>query len=291
MKFSPTRPTIIRAGSRARNLTSKEGRAIPYTDIDYSVEDGLAIVRLNHPEVLNALTFQTYRELERLWLEMGEDDQVKAAILTGAGKGFCSGGSVTGIIEPLLTRDAKGLYEFTRMTCNVTQNMRRLKKPIIAAVNGTAAGAGTVLALAADLRVVASTAKFSFLFVKVGLAGADMGAAHLLPRVVGLGRAAELLFYGNAIDAEEAYRIGLANWVVPTEQTLSFAKEKARKLIDEGPLYAIGKTKELLINEATMDLETALETEALAQAYLMQTPEFHEGYRAFMEKRKPNFNK
>ncbi len=291
MKFSPTRPTIIRAGSRARNLTSKEGRAIPYTDIDYSVEDGLAIVRLNHPEVLNALTFQTYRELERLWLEMGEDDQVKAAILTGAGKGFCSGGSVTGIIEPLLTRDAKGLYEFTRMTCNVTQNMRRLKKPIIAAVNGTAAGAGTVLALAADLRVVASTAKFSFLFVKVGLAGADMGAAHLLPRVVGLGRATELLFYGNAIDAEEAHRIGLANWVVPTEQTLAFAKEKARKLIDEGPLYAIGKTKELLINEATMDLETALETEALAQAYLMQTPEFHEGYRAFMEKRKPNFNK
>jgi len=109
--------------------------------------------------------------------------------------------------------------------------------------------------------------------------------------VVGLGRATELLFYGNAIDAEEAYRIGLANWVVPTEQTLSFAKEKARKLIDEGPAYAIGKTKELLMNEATMDLETALETEALAQAYLMQTPEFHEGYRAFMEKRKPNFNK
>lgn len=269
----------------------KEDRPIPYTDIDYSIEDGLAIVRLNHPEVLNALSFQTYRELERLWLEMGEDDQVKAAILTGAGKGFCSGGSVTGIIEPLLTRDAKGLYEFTRMTCNVTQNMRRLKKPIIAAVNGTAAGAGTVLALAADLRVVASTAKFSFLFVKVGLAGADMGAAHLLPRVVGLGRATELLFYGNAIDAEEAHRIGLANWVVPTEQTLAFAKEKARKLIDEGPLYAIGKTKELLINEATMDLETALETEALAQAYLMQTPEFHEGYRAFVEKRKPKFNK
>lgn len=241
--------------------------------------------------MLNAITFQTYRELEQVWLEMGKDDSVKVAILTGAGKGFCSGGSVTGIIENLLTRDAKGLYEFTRMTCNVTQNMRRLKKPIIAAVNGTAAGAGTVLALAADLRVVASTAKFSFLFVKVGLAGADMGAAHLLPRVVGLGRATELLFYGNAIDAEEAYRIGLANWVVPTEQTLSFAKEKARKLIDEGPAYAIGKTKELLMNEATMDLETALETEALAQAYLMQTPEFHEGYRAFMEKRKPNFNK
>jgi len=276
---------------RACSPTSKEGRTIRYTDIDYSVEDGLAIVRLNHPEVLNALTFQTYRELEAVWLEMGRDDSVKAAVLTGAGKGFCSGGSVTGIIEDLLARDAKGLYEFTRMTCNVTQNMRRLKKPIIAAVNGTAAGAGTVLALAADLRVVASTAKFSFLFVKVGLAGADMGAAHLLPRVVGLGRAAELLFYGNAIDAEEAYRIGLANWVVPTEQTLSFAKEKTRKLIDEGPLYAIGKTKELLINEATMDLETALETEALAQAYLMQTPEFHEGYRAFMEKRKPNFNK
>lgn len=241
--------------------------------------------------MLNALTFQTYEELERLWLEMADDASVKAAVLTGAGKGFCSGGSVTGIIENLLTRDAKGLYQFTRMTCNVTQNMRRLKKPIIAAVNGIAAGAGAVLALACDLRVVSSAAKFSFLFVKVGLAGADMGAAYLLPRIVGLGRATEILYYGSSIDAEEACRIGLANWVVPPEQTLEVAKEKARKLINEGPLYAIGKTKELLNNEAGMNLETALETEALAQAYCMLTPEFHEGYQAFMEKRKPVFNR
>ncbi|HLC40343.1 MAG TPA: enoyl-CoA hydratase-related protein [Methylomirabilota bacterium] len=255
------------------------------------MDEGLAIVRLNHPEVLNAITFKTYEELERLWLEMGHDDSVKAAVLTGAGKGFCSGGSVTGIIEHLLTRDAKGLYEFTRMTCNVTQNMRRLKKPIIAAVNGIAAGAGAVLALACDLRVVSSAAKFSFLFVKVGLAGADMGAAYLLPRIVGLGRATELLFYGSPVDAEEAYRIGLANWVVPPEQVFDVAKEKARKLINEGPLYAIGKTKDLLNNEAPMDLETALETEALAQSFLMLTPEFHEGYKAFMEKRKPSFNR
>lgn len=228
---------------------------------------------------------------EEVWLEIGRTDAVKAAVLTGTGKGFCSGGSVTGIIENLIARDAKGLYQFTRMTCNVTQNMRRLRKPIIAAVNGIAAGAGTVLALACDLRVVAASAKFSFLFVKVGLAGADMGAAYLLPRIVGMGRATELLYYGRSVDAEEAYRIGLANWVVPAEETLTMATEKARQLIDEGPLYAIGKTKELINNEADMNLETALETEALAQAYCMQTPEFREGYRAFIEKRKPSFNK
>jgi enoyl-CoA hydratase/carnithine racemase len=255
------------------------------------VDKGLAIIRLNHPEVLNALTFQTYEELERLWPEIGRDDAVKVCVLTGTGKGFCSGGSVTGIIEPLLTRDAKGLYQFTRMTCNVTLNMRRLKKPIIAAVNGIAAGAGAMLALACDLRVVSSAAKFSFLFVKVGLAGADMGAAYLLPRIVGTGRAAEILFYGGSVDAEEAHRIGLANWVVPPEQTLEVAKEKARKLIDEAPLFAIGATKELINNEASMDLENALEAEAIAQAYCMQTPEFREGYQAFMEKRKPVFNK
>jgi enoyl-CoA hydratase/carnithine racemase len=264
---------------------------IRYTDIDYTVEDGLATVRLNHPEVLNAITFQTYEELERVWLDIGRDDAVKAAVLTGTGKGFCSGGSVTGIIEELLKRDAKGLYDFTRMTCNVTQNMKRLRKPIIAAVNGIAAGAGAVLALACDLRVVSSAAKFHFLFVKVGLAGADMGAAYLLPRIVGMGRATELLYYGRPVDAEEAYRIGLANWVVPPEQVLDVAKEKARQLINEGPLYAIGKTKELINNEADMDLDTALETEALAQAFLMLAPEFHEGYKAFMEKRKPQFNK
>lgn len=246
---------------------------------------------MNHPEVLNAITFRTYEELEEVWLEIGRDDAVKAAVLTGTGKGFCSGGSVTGIIENLLTRDAKGLYQFTRMTCNVTQNMRRLRKPIIAAVNGIAAGAGAVLALACDLRVVASSATFSFLFVKVGLAGADMGAAYLLPRIVGTGRATELLYYGRSVDAEEAYRIGLANWVVAPEETLKAATAKARELIDEGPLYAIGKTKELINNEADMSLEMALETEALAQAYCMQTPEFREGYRAFVERRKPSFNK
>ncbi|MFQ5851296.1 MAG: enoyl-CoA hydratase family protein [Candidatus Binatia bacterium] len=261
-----------------------------YQSLRYDVADGIGTISLNDPERLNALTFQTYGELERLTRELAYDETVKVLVLTGTGKGFCSGGSVHEIIGKLLQMKGDSLYGFTRMTCNVVENMRNLKKPIIAAVNGIAAGAGAMLALASDFRILSDRAKFAFLFVKVGLAGADMGALYLLPRIVGQGRATELLFLGDPIDAQEAYRIGLANRVVPHEALMQETSQLAHRLKD-GPLYAIGVTKELLNTEADLDLRTALEIEAMAQARCMETPDFREGYKAFMEKRPPSFNK
>jgi enoyl-CoA hydratase/carnithine racemase len=261
-----------------------------YRSLIYEVEDGVATVRLNDPERLNALTFETYAELEKLTADMAHDNAAKVLVLTGTGKGFCSGGSVHDIIGPLLKMKGDELYRFTRMTCNVVKNMRNLKKPILAAVNGIAAGAGAMLMLASDIRIFSDKAKAAFLFVKVGLAGADMGALYLLPRIVGAGKATELVFFGDAIDAEEAYRIGLANRVVPGEKLLEEAYALARRLRD-GPLYALGVTKELLNFEAATNLETALEMEAMAQARCMETPDFHEGYRAFVEKRPLRFNR
>ena len=261
-----------------------------YNSFLYEVDDGIATVRLNDPDRLNALTFQTYEELEKLTRNLAGDDAVRVLLLTGNGKGFCSGGSVHEIIGRLLEMRAEELYRFTRMTCDVVKNMRNLKKPIVAAVNGIAAGAGAMLALASDLRVVSERAKFAFLFVKVGLSGADMGALYLLPRIVGQGKAAELLFLGDPVDAEEAYRIGLANRVVPHEKLMEEAYALARR-VSEGPLYALGVTKELLNAEADMGLETALETEAAAQARCMERGDFREGYRAFVEKRAPQFNR
>lgn len=261
-----------------------------YKSLIYEVDDGIATVRLNDPERLNALTFETYEELEKLTKNLASDEQVKVLVLTGTGKGFCAGGSVHEIIAKLLKMKTDDLYRFTRMTCNVVKNMRQLKKPIIAAVNGIAAGAGAMLALASDLRIVSDRAKFAFLFTKVGLAGADMGALYLLPKIVGQGKATELLFLGDPIDAQEAFRIGLANRVVPHEKLMEEAYSLARRLRD-GPRYALGVTKELLNLEADMTLEAALETEATAQARCMETNDFREGYRAFIEKRAPEFNR
>jgi enoyl-CoA hydratase/carnithine racemase len=256
----------------------------------YENADGVVTLRLNDPDRLNALTFETYGELEKLTGELAHDDTAKVIILTGAGRGFCSGGSVTDIIGKLVQMKGEELYRFTRMTCNVVKNMRKLKKPIVAAVNGIAAGAGAMLMLASDLRIFSDKAKAAFLFVKVGLAGADMGALYLLPRIVGAGRAAELVYLGETIDAQEAYRIGLANRVVPADKLMDEAYAVAQRLKD-GPLYAFGVTKELLNFEANTDIETALEMEAMAQARCMETADFMEGYRAFMEKRPPQFNR
>jgi len=261
-----------------------------YSTFLYEVADGIATVRLNNPGKLNALTFQTYEELERLFADLAHDNQVKVVIITGSGKGFCSGGSVHEIIGKLIDMSADELHRFTRMTCNVTKHMRNLRKPVIAAVNGIAAGAGAMLALASDFRLVSDRAKFAFLFVKVGLSGADMGALYLLPRLVGLGKATELLFLGDPIDAQEAYRIGLANRVVEHEKLIQQAYELARWLKQQ-PLHALGVTKELLEREANMDLERALTLEAAAQAGCMETADFREGYKAFVEKRSPVFNR
>jgi enoyl-CoA hydratase/carnithine racemase len=261
-----------------------------YTSFLYEVADGIAKIRLNDPEKLNALTFQTYEELERLFEGLAQDDSVKVVIITGTGKGFCSGGSVQEIIGKLIDMNAEELNRFTRMTCAVTRNMRNLKKPIIAAVNGIAAGAGAMLALASDLRIASDRAKFAFLFTRVGLSGADMGALYLLPRIVGQGRATELLFLGDTIDAQEAFRIGLANRVVEHDRLMDETYDLARRL-SRGPLHAVGVTKELLQREANMDLDRALQLEAMTQAECMQTADFREGYQAFVEKRAPVFNR
>ena len=261
-----------------------------YSSFVFENNDGVATIRLNDPERLNALTFQTYAELEQITAEMAHDPRVKVVVLTGTGKGFCSGGRVDDIIGPLLKMKGDELYKFTRMTCNVVKNMRILKKPIIAAVNGIAAGAGAMLMLASDLRIFSDTARAAFLFVKVGLSGADMGALYLLPRIVGLGKATELVFFGDTIDANEAHRIGLANRVVSGDTLMDEAYQWANRLKD-GPLYALGVTKTLLESEANVNLETALEMEAEAQARCMETPDFIEGYNAFIEKRPQRFNR
>ncbi len=261
-----------------------------YDSFVFENNAGVATIRLNDPEKLNALTFQVYGDLEKIFAELADDNNTKVVVLTGTGKGFCSGGSVNDIIGPLLKMKGDELYKFTRMTCNVVKNMRQLKKPIIAAVNGIAAGAGAMLMLASDLRIFSDKARAAFLFVKVGLSGADMGALYLLPRIIGLGKATELVYFGDTIVAAEAHRIGLANRVVPDETLMDEAYKWATRLKD-GPLYALGVTKELLEYEGNVNLETALEMEAAAQARCMETADFIEGYNAFIEKRPLKFNR
>jgi enoyl-CoA hydratase/carnithine racemase len=267
------------------------GRDMTGTDYDFSFErrdDGVAVLTLDRRESLNSLTFEIYAQLEQLFSDLETDERVRAVVLTGAGKGFCSGGHVEEIIGRLLEMDVQQTLAFTRMTGAVVRNMCRLSKPIVAAVNGTAAGAGTVLALASDLRILSAKSTFAFLFTSVGLTGADMGAAWLLPRIVGAGRAAELLLLGDRIDAEECLRIGLANRVVAPGELLDTALGIARRLAN-GPGLALGMTKKLLANEASMDLESAIEHEAQAQALLLRCHDHREFYEAWKEKREPGF--
>jgi enoyl-CoA hydratase/carnithine racemase len=249
---------------------------------------GVATITLNRPERLNALTFEVYRELTDIFLTLRSETDVRAVVITGAGRAFCSGGDVHDIIGELFKRDMEGLLEFTRMTCDLVRNIRALRKPVIASLNGTTAGAGACIALAADIRIASEEAKIAFLFVKVGLSGADMGAAYLLPRVVGLAKATELLYTGDFISAREAERLGLYNRVVPGEQLAATTRDFAERLA-QGPAFAIGKTKELLDREAHMNLEAALECEAQAQAICMQHPDYREAYEAFVAKRTPKF--
>jgi enoyl-CoA hydratase/carnithine racemase len=257
-------------------------------DFDYDVHEGVATLTFNRPDVLNALTFEIYAQYRDLMEALRYDEAVKVVVLTGAGKAFCSGGDVFEIIEPLLERDVKGHLEFTRMTGASVANMLLLDKPIIAAVNGIAAGAGAVLALAADLRLASEAARFAFLFTKVGLAGADMGAAYLLPRVVGMARAFELLYFGDTIDAATAERYGLVNRVLPPEQLMPAAHEWAARLA-AGPTQALAMTKRNVQNEWHMDLAAAIESEALAQALLLMGEDHRIFYEAFRDKAKPQF--
>ncbi|GCE45850.1 enoyl-CoA hydratase/carnithine racemase [Thermosporothrix hazakensis] len=258
-------------------------------DFLYEVQDSVATITLNRPEVMNALTFEVYAQLRDLFADLRRNDGVQVVILTGAGEGFCSGGDVHKIIGELLQRDMKAHLDFTRMTGEVVHNMRMLEKPIIAALNGMTAGAGAVLALASDLRLASERARIAFLFSKVGLTGADMGAAYLLPRVVGMGRASELLYFGDTIDAATAERYGLVNRVVPHTELLSTAREWASRLA-QGPTFALAMTKRLLNQEQHMDLTSALEVEAQAQALLLMGEDHRRFYEAFKAKESPRFN-
>jgi len=254
----------------------------------YEQRDGIATITLNRPDRLNAITFEVYHELTDFFAKLGAEKDVRVVIITGAGRAFCSGGDVIDIIGELQGRDAEGLLEFTRLTCDLIRNMRALPKPIIASLNGTTAGAGACIALASDIRIAAAEAKIAFIFVKVGLAGTDMGATYLLPRMVGLAKATELLMTGDFVEAGEAERIGLYNRVVPRDQLERVTREFAEKLAS-GPALGIAKTKEMLNRELHMSFESALEAEAMAQALCMQTPDFKEAHAAFIEKRPAKF--
>ncbi len=257
---------------------------------------GVATLRLDRPDRLNALTFESYRELTDTFRLLQQRPEVRAVVLTGTGRAFCSGGDALAIIQPLLSMEAEELLRFTRLTGELIRNMRELRTPIIAALNGTTCGAGAVMALAADFRIAAPTAKIAFLFTRVGLSGADMGAAYLLPRIVGLGHATSLLMRGHFIMADEALRIGLYHEVVADATAGAAAGDAlatrvqalARELAD-GPQLGLQMTKEMLNREQSMDLATAIEAEAQAQALCMGHDDFAEANRAFVEKRAPRF--
>jgi len=268
-------------------------RASPgFTDrwehFDLTVDAGVATVTFSRPERLNALTFEVYADLRDLLAELPHRDDVRVLVIAGRGRGFCSGGDVTEIIGALQEMAPRELLDFTRMTGAVVERMRELPLPILASINGIAAGAGSVIALAADLRVVARSARFAFLFTKVGLAGADMGAAYLLPRLVGLGRATELLLLGESLDAETAQHYGLVSRLVDDDHLGQATATLARGLAD-GPAFAYATTKALLSREQDMSLSGAVELEALTQALLMTSDDHREFYRAYTEGRSPHW--
>jgi enoyl-CoA hydratase/carnithine racemase len=255
---------------------------------DLSIARGVAAVTLSRPERLNALTFEVYGELSAAFRSLERVPEARVVTITGEGRGFCSGGDVEGIIAELFAKDARGLLEFTRVTGALIQSIRELRRPVIAAVNGVAVGAGAVIAAACDLRLAAESARFGFIFPKVGLSGADMGASFLLPRIVGHGRAAELLFFGDLIDAAEAYRIGLANRVVPDAELAPLCARWAERLA-RGPAFAHTMTKQMMESEHSLSLAQAIEAEAQAQAICMAHPDFRAAYEANKEKRPPRF--
>jgi enoyl-CoA hydratase/carnithine racemase len=256
----------------------------------YAVDHATAVatITLNRPERLNALTFQVYTELRDTFRALDREPGVRAVIITGAGRAFCTGGDVEDIIGKLFARDAASLLEFTRLTGDLILSIRQCRRPVVAALNGTVAGAGAVIAAASDIRIAAEGAKIAFLFSKVGLTGADMGAAWLLPRIVGMSHASELLMLGDFITAQRAAEIGLYNRVVPLERLMAEATEVAVR-VARGPSVALGVTKQALNEEASMDLASAIEWEARAQADCMRLPNFREAYEAFRAKREPRF--
>ncbi|HEV7784068.1 MAG TPA: enoyl-CoA hydratase family protein [Thermoanaerobaculia bacterium] len=258
----------------------------------WSVEGRVATVTLNRPERKNPLTFESYQELASTFHRLRHVEEIKAVVLTGAGENFCSGGDVHEIIGPLVKMREEGrmdrLLEFTRLTGELVRTMRHCPQPIVAAVDGVCAGAGAILAMASDLRLGTPRSRVAFLFTRVGLSGADMGACAMLPRIVGQGRAAELLYTGRFLEAEEAERWGFYNRLLPPDQLLAAAMDLA-KSIATGPTFAHAMTKKQLHHEWAMGIDEAIEAEAQAQAICMQTEDFARAYRAFAAKEKPTF--
>jgi len=258
----------------------------------WSVEGRVATVTLNRPERKNPLTFESYQELASTFHRLRHVEEIKAVVLTGAGENFCSGGDVHEIIGPLVKMREEGrmdrLLEFTRLTGELVSTMRHCPQPIVAAVDGVCAGAGAILAMASDLRLGTPRCRVAFLFTRVGLSGADMGACAMLPRIIGQGRAGELLYTGRFLEAEEAERWGFYNRLVPPEQLLPAAMDLA-KSIATGPTFAHAMTKKQLHHEWSMGVDEAIEAEAQAQAICMQTEDFARAYRAFAAKEKPTF--
>ncbi len=258
----------------------------------WQVDGKVATITLNRPERKNPLTFESYAELRDLFRQMQYAQDVKAVVVTGAGGNFCSGGDVHEIIGPLVALqkadDMGGLLEFTRMTGDLVKAMRACPQPIVAAVDGICAGAGAILAMASDLRLGTAASKVAFLFVRVGLAGADMGACNILPRIIGAGRAAELLYTGRAMDGAEAERWGFYNRLCEADKVLAEAQALARMLAD-GPTFAHGMTKKCIHQEWSMGVDESIEAEAQAQAICMQTKDYERAYNAFVAKQKPVF--
>lgn len=254
----------------------------------FEISEGIGTITFDRPDRLNALTFDVYADLRDLLAEVPHRDDVRVLVVTGAGRGFCSGGDVNEIIGALQGMDQRRLLDFARLTGSVVKGMRECPLPIVAAVNGVAAGAGAVIALAADFRLLARSARFAFLFTKVGLAGADMGSAYLLPRMIGLGRATEVLMLGDDVPAERAVEIGLASEVVDDESLADAAAALACRLAD-GPALAHEVTKMLLSREQDMDMSGAIELEAVSQAFLMRGADHAEFFEAFTQGRQPRW--
>jgi enoyl-CoA hydratase/carnithine racemase len=267
--------------------------ALPLSDykarhVGFAVDGKVAMLTLNRPEKKNPLTFDSYAEIVDIFRAAARDKAVKAIVVTGAGGNFCSGGDVFEIIEPLTKMSTVELLDFTKMTGDVVKSMRAAPQPIISAIDGVCAGAGAIMAMASDIRIGTAAAKVAFLFNRVGLGGCDMGACAILPRIVGQGRAAELLFTGRAMGGDEAERIGFFNRLATSENVLTEAKKLATDLAN-GPTFGNAMTKRMLEMEWAMSVETAIEAEAVAQALCMETEDFARAFRAFAAKQKPVF--
>ena len=282
MTGAPFNADALRAGNRVA-LASYAPR-----HFGWRLDAGVATITLNRPERKNPLTFDSYAELRDLFRDLAYATDVKAVVIRGAGENFCSGGDVHEIIGPLIGLPMPELLMFTRMTGDLVKAMRHCPQPIVAAVDGVCAGAGAIIAMASDMRLATARSKLAFLFTRVGLAGCDMGACSILPRIIGQGRASELLFTGRSASGDEGFAWGFYNRLCDPAQLLAAADELARS-IASGPTFAHGVTKKMLHQEWSMSVDEAIESEAQAQAICMATRDFERAYRAFASKARPVF--